>query len=112
VQPLDDSTLASWSFEGSADAVTLDDGGPFALTLTPEGSAKPACTARSTSARATPWALALTLDGGATVTSAWPIGGVVKNDEAVCLGAFADGARGFVGDLDLVRVGSRPIALQ
>lgn len=52
--------------------------------------------------------LVLTLDDTAAVTSAWPVGGVVKNDEAVCLGAFADGARGFVGDLDLVRIRSRP----
>lgn len=41
------------------------------------------------------------------VDGAWPAEGVVKNDEPVCLGAFADGARGFDGELDLVRIRSR-----
>lgn len=229
VQPLDDATLASWSFEGDDTEVALDDGGPFALSLDPHGpisavdgrgastamhlggdaraclaeadlgsaldfgardsftlevvfrteahadsgsagsgvlvgktrtGTEPAwwlrvedgrvrffaasCNAATVNCGVVPGAceglpsctnvgvesegsvsdgawhrvvvsrdaaaetLALTLDGGAATTSAWPVGGVVKNDEAVCLGAFADGARGFVGDLDLVRVRSRP----
>ncbi len=42
-----------------------------------------------------------------SVDGDWPVGGIVKNDEPICLGAFADGARGFEGELDLVRVRSR-----
>lgn len=40
--------------------------------------------------------------------ASWPAGKVLKNDEPFCLGAFADGARAFDGDLDLVRLSSRP----
>jgi hypothetical protein len=52
--------------------------------------------------------LRMTVDDGEADEVAWPTGSVVKNDEAVCLGAFADDARGFIGDLDLVRIRSRP----
>jgi sialidase-1 len=53
-------------------------------------------------------ALRMSIDDEDPTETSWPTGDVVKNDEAVCLGAFADDARGFIGDLDLVRVRSRP----
>ena len=37
---------------------------------------------------------------GHRVESAWSSLAIVKNEEPVCLGAFADGTRAFVGDLD------------
>lgn len=51
----------------------------------------------------------LVVDGITEAEATWPAGPIVKNDEPVCIGAFADGSRAFVGDIDLVRIRSRPI---
>jgi sialidase-1 len=53
--------------------------------------------------------LRMRVDDGAPQENAWPTSKVAKNDEPFCLGAFADGERPFVGELDLVRLHSRPV---
>jgi sialidase-1 len=48
--------------------------------------------------------LVLEVDGVRAGETALPAGGIVKNEEPFCVGAFADGDRPFRGDIDGVRV--------
>ncbi|MCB9741000.1 MAG: exo-alpha-sialidase [Alphaproteobacteria bacterium] len=54
--------------------------------------------------------LYLSLDGGEPQLADFDFRGIVKNEEPLCLGAFSDGARAFVGELDhaAVRIGEPP----
>jgi sialidase-1 len=48
--------------------------------------------------------LVLEVDGVQVGQTAYPAGGIVTNEQPLCVGAFADGNRAFKGDIDGVRV--------